>query len=111
MNHGTPCPSAEIGKLWGKVMQQTAKTMWQCNYGQSGQHLLLEDRQTQCTVINQATKDAIVANTSIRELNAKLHGMELKWCHEKPGLFPSHTQTMFATVRSRLEAHDAKQAN
>ena len=68
-NHETPCPSAEIKKLWGRIVWQTAKTTWQHDYGQSGQHLLLEKRQTQHTVINQAMKDAIMANTSIEELD------------------------------------------
>ena len=52
-----------------------------------------------------------MANTSIKELDAKLHGMELKWCHEKPGLFPSHIQTTFAAMRSPLEACDTKCGN
>ena len=34
--------------------------------------------------------------------------MELKWCCEKPSLFPTHICTMFATVRSHLKVCDAK---
>ena len=52
-----------------------------------------------------------MANTSIKELDAKLHGMELKWCHERPGIFPDHICITFAAVRSRLEARDAKRAS
>ena len=37
--------------------------------------------------------------------------MELKWCHERPGIFPDHIHITFATVRSRLEARDAKRAS
>ena len=81
-----------------------AKTAWQCDYGQLGQHHVWEDCQTQQTVIDQATKDSIVANRSVREHNAKLHEMELTWCHKKPGLYP----TTFTAIRSCLEAHDAK---
>ena len=36
--------------------------------------------------------------------------MELTWCREKPGLFPTHIRTTFTAVRSRLEARDAKRA-
>ena len=51
-NHKTPHPSDEIQKIWGKIMKQTAKTSWQCSYGQPGQHLLIEGWETQRTVIN-----------------------------------------------------------
>ena len=49
-NHRTPHPSAKIEKLWGRIMQQTAKAAWQYNHGQSGHNLQLEDRQMQCTI-------------------------------------------------------------
>ena len=61
-------------------------------------------------VIDRATRDAIAANTSIEQHDARLREMELTWCRKKPSLFPSHIRTTFATVRSRLEARDAKQA-
>ena len=92
-------------------MKQTAKTAWQCSYGCPGQHLLIEGWKMQRTVINRATKDAIMANTSIEELDAKLHGMELKWCRKRPGIFPDHICITFAAVRSCLEACDAKRAS
>ena len=62
-------------------------------------------------MINQATKNAITTNRSIEEHDANLHEMELKWCHERPGIFPDHIHIMFTTVRSHLEARDAKQAS
>ena len=108
MNHETPHPSDEIRTLWGKIVKQTAKTTWQHSYGHPGQHLLIEGWKTQCTVINQATKDAIATNRSIEEHDAKLCEMELKWCHERPGIFPDHIRITFATVRSHHEARDAK---
>ena len=37
--------------------------------------------------------------------------MELKWCCKKPSMFPSHIHTMFAAVRSHLEACDVKWVN
>ena len=52
MNHGTPHPSAKIEKLWEKIVEQTAKTVWQHNYARPGQHLIIEGWQAQCTVIN-----------------------------------------------------------
>ena len=51
-----------------------------------------------------------MANTSIKELDAKLHEMELKWRCERPGTFPDHIRITFTAIRSRLEAHDAKRA-
>ena len=59
-------------------------------------------------MINRATKDAFAANRSIEEHDEKLHEMELKWCHERPGIFPDHIRITFAAVRSHLEACDAK---
>ena len=42
-SHETPTPSAEIMELRGLVARQTAKTTWQHDYGQSGQHHVFED--------------------------------------------------------------------
>ena len=109
-NHETPHPSDEIQKIWGKIMKQTAKTTWQHSYGHPGQHLSIEDWKAQRTVINRAMKAAIATNRSIKEHDAKLREMELKWCCERPGTFPDHIRITFTTVRSRLEAHDAKRA-
>ena len=102
-NHETPRPSDKIQKIWGKFVRQTAKTMWQCNYSWPCQHLLIEGWKTQCTVINQAIKD-IATNRSVSKHDAKLHEMVLKWCCEKPGIFPDHIHTMFTAGRSHLEA-------
>ena len=110
-NHETPRPSDEIQKMWGKIAKQTAKTVWQCSYGCPGQHLLIEGWQTQHTVINGATKDAIATNRSISKHDKKLHEMELKWCCERPGIFPDHICITFATVRSHLKACDVKRAS
>ena len=109
-SHETPTPSAKIMELRGLVAWQTAKTMWQCDYGQSGQHHVFEDWWMKQSMIDWATEDAIAPNRSIREHDEKLHKMELTWCQEKPGLFPTHIRTTFATVRSRLEAHDVRWA-
>ena len=53
----------------------------------------------------------VATNTSIEQHDLKLYDLELVWCCEKPGLFPSHIQNTFAAVRSHLEAHDAKRTN
>ena len=55
-------------------------------------------------------KDAIAANRSVSEHNEKLHKMELKWCRERPGIFPDHICITFTAIRSCLEARDAKRA-
>ena len=109
-NHRIPSPSAKIKKLRGLVAWQMAKTAWQWDYGQSGQHHVWEDQWTQQSVIDQATEDTIPTNRSIAEHNAKLCEMELKWCREKLSLFPSHIHTTFAAVQSHLKARDAKHA-
>ena len=80
MSHGTPTPSAKITELRGLVAWQTAKTAWQCDYGQSGQHHIFEDWRMKWSMIDQATEDAITANRSVREHDKKLHKMELMWC-------------------------------
>ena len=107
-NHKTPHPSDKIRTLWGKIVKQTAKTVWQRSYGRPGQHLLIEAWKAQHTMINRATKEAITANRSVSEHDEKLHEMELKWCRERPGIFPDHIHITFAAVRSHLEARDAK---
>ena len=71
-SHGTPTPSAKITELRGLVAWQTAKTAWQRDYGQSGQHHVFEDWRTKQSVIERATEDAIAANRSIREHDKKL---------------------------------------
>ena len=109
-SHRIPTLSADITELRGLVAWQTAKTAWQCDYGQSGQHHIFEDWQMKWSMIDQTTEDAIATNRSIREHDEKLHKMELTWCREKPGLFPTHIRTTFATIGSCLEARDAKQA-
>ena len=79
-SHETSTPSAKIMELRGLVAWQTAKTVWQHDYGQSGQHHVFEDWRTKQSVIDQTTEDAIAANRSIREHDEKLHKMELMWC-------------------------------
>ena len=93
----------EIEKLWQKNTRKAAKTAYQNNYVKNGFPLTADQ-----TVIDRATRDAIAANTSVEQHDVKLRELEQTWCREKTSLFPDHVRSVFAAVRTRLVARDAK---
>jgi hypothetical protein len=59
-------------------------------------------------IIDRAIKDAIAANTTIEQHDARLLEMRRAWSREKTGLFPEQVSITFEVVRTHLEARDAK---
>src|SRR5882724_5263608 len=100
-----PRPPEELKLLWQKTAKKAVKKAYQDNLVRNGY-----PPTTNRAVTDRATRDAIAANTSIKQHDAKLHEMKRAWCREKNTPFPDYIDTTFATVRTRLEARDAKHA-
>ncbi|KIM75869.1 hypothetical protein PILCRDRAFT_91891 [Piloderma croceum F 1598] len=68
--------------------RKAAKIAYQNNVVKNGYPLTANQ-----AVIDRATKTAILANTSVEQLDTQLHKMEMAWCRKKTNPFPDHTAT------------------
>jgi len=103
-------PPEKLRQLWQKTAKRAAKKAYQTNFIKTGQSLDTPLAEVNRAIIDRATKDAITANTSIEQHDARLRELERAWCREKITLFPEHVRDTFAAVRIRLEARDTKHA-
>jgi hypothetical protein len=70
-------PPEELKKPWRKTAKQAAKKAYQTNFVKTGQSLNTPLTKVNRAVIDQTTKDAITANTTIKQHNAKLRKLDI----------------------------------
>jgi hypothetical protein len=105
-----PRPTKELEKILKKTAIKAARKGYQLNYIKTGQTLepASDIEARHAAIIDRAIKDAIAADTTTEQHDARLLEMRRAWSREKTGLFPEQVSTTFEVVRTHLEARDAK---